>query len=63
MEIVKIIGIASILIFLVAYIGDRTLGWFVKPGSVAEKIDEILGYVSSGAFAIASACGIIYLFA
>ena len=53
MEIVKIIGIASILIFLVAYIGDRTLSWFVKPGSVAEKIDEILGYVSSGAFAIA----------
>ena len=63
MEIVKIIGIASILIFLVAYIGDRTLSWFVKPGSVVEKIDEILGYVSSGAFAIASACGIIYLFA
>ena len=63
MEIVKIIGIASILIFLVAYIGDKTLSWFVKPGSVAEKIDEILGYVSSGAFAIASACGIIHLFA
>ena len=63
MEIVKIIGIVSILLFLIAYVGDKTIAWFVKPGSVLEKIDEICGYVAAGAFAIASACGIIYLFA
>lgn len=63
MELVKIIGIVAIIVFLVSYIGDKTLSWFVKPGSVTEKIDQILGYVSNGAFAIASACGIIHLFA
>lgn len=63
MEIVKTIGIIAILIFLVAYLGEKTLGWFAKPGSTTEKIDQILGYVSTGAFALASACGIISLFA
>ena len=62
MEIVKIIGIAAILVFLVAYIGEKTIGWFVKPCTTAEKIDEILGYVANGSFALASACGIIFLF-
>lgn len=63
MEIVKIIGIAAILVFLVAYIGEKTISWFVRPGSSLEKIDKILGYVATGAFSIASACGIIHLFA
>ena len=63
MEIVKIIGIVSIVLFLIAYVGDKTLAWFVKPGSTLEKIDEICGYVAAGDFAIASACGIISLFA
>ena len=62
MEIVKIIGIIALVIFLVAYIGDKTIAWFVKPGTIVEKIDAICGYVASGAFAIGTACGIIYLF-
>lgn len=63
MEIVKIIGIVAIIVFLVAYIGDKTISWFVNPGSTMEKIDQILGYVATGAFSVASACGIIHLFA
>ena len=63
MGIVKIIGIIAILIFLVAYIGDRTITWFVKPGSILVKVVEILDYVATGTFYLASACGIIYLFA
>ena len=63
MEIVKTIGIIAIILFLVAYVGEKTLGWFANPGSTTEKIDQILGYVSTGAFALASACGIIALFA
>lgn len=63
MGIVKTIGIIAVIVFLVAYLGEKTLNWFVKPGSTTEKIDQLLGYVATGAFALAAACGIISLFA
>jgi hypothetical protein len=62
MNTIKILGIVACIVFLAAYIADRTLLWFVKPGSKAEKIDELLEYISTGAFALAGALGIINLF-
>lgn len=61
MEFVKITGIVALIIFLVAYVGDKTISWFVNP--TTEKIDEILGYIATGTFGLAAACGIIHLFA
>lgn len=64
MEFVKITGIVALIIFLVAYVGDKTISWFVNSGNpTTEKIDGILGYIATGTFGLAAACGIIHLFA
>lgn len=62
MRIIKIIGIIAIIAFLVAYIGEKAIGWFSDPGSTMDKIRQILGYVATGAFSIGATCGVISLF-
>ena len=62
MRIIKIIGIIAIIVFLVAYIGNKAISWFADPGSTLDKIRQILGYAATGAFTIAASCGIISLF-
>ena len=63
MELIKIIGIIAIIVFLVAYIGNRAISWFVVPGTTLEKVEDILSFVATGGLAIAASCGIIHLFA
>ena len=62
MKTLQIIGIIAICIFLVAYIGCKAIDWFVSPGSIKDKIVDILSYVASGSLAVAATLGVICLF-
>ena len=62
MQIVKVIGIIAIIVFLVAYIGEKAISWFAEPGDIINTIVRILGYIATGAFSIGASCGIISLF-
>lgn len=62
MGIVKVVGIIALVVFLVAYIGDKVMEW-ISTSSVCDKICQILEYVECGAMTIALVCGIIHLFA
>lgn len=63
MEVIRFIGVIASIIFLIAYIASKVIIWFAHPGSTLEKVSKILEYVTTGAWSIAAACGIIHLFA
>lgn len=66
MEIVKIIGIITLIIAVVAYIGKqgtKIISWFVLSKEVVKKVEEILEFVFSTSLTIGAVCGIIHLFA
>lgn len=66
MEIVRIIGIITLIISVVAYLGKqgtKNISWFVLSKEVVKKVEEILEFVFSTSLTIGAFCGIIHLFA
>ena len=62
MKTPQIIGIIAICVFLVCYIGCKAIEWFVAPGSIKDKIVDILSYVASGSLGVGATLGVICLF-